>query len=86
VILMAGWHGRLGVRLRVSAHAPLRVHDLRHTARGVCSPRSTSKHSSITTTFDRYGHLLPGMDDALARRWMGSDGRLSRRRESPGTP
>jgi hypothetical protein len=34
--------------------------------RGVCPPRSGSKHSSITTTFDRYGHLLPGMDEALA--------------------
>jgi hypothetical protein len=33
--------------------------------RGVCSPRSRSKHSSITTTFDRYGHLLPSMDEAL---------------------
>jgi hypothetical protein len=25
-------------------------------------------HSSITTTLDRYGHLLPGMDEALAER------------------
>jgi hypothetical protein len=32
VILMAGWYGRLGVRLRASAHAPLRLHELRHTA------------------------------------------------------
>jgi hypothetical protein len=34
--------------------------------RGVCSPRSRSKHSSISTTFHRYSHLLPGMDEALA--------------------
>jgi integrase len=32
VILMAGWYGRLGIRLHASAHAPLRLHDLRHTA------------------------------------------------------
>jgi hypothetical protein len=25
-------------------------------------------HSSITVTLDRYGHLLPGLDEALARR------------------
>jgi hypothetical protein len=43
----------------------------------VCSPRSRSKHSSITKTFDRYGHLLPGMDEALAEEWMGSDERPS---------
>ena len=28
-------------------------------------------HSSITTTLDRYGHLLPGMDEALAERMDG---------------
>ena len=55
---------------------PLRIHDLRHTSASLAieagaHPKSIQAllgHSSITTTLDRYGHLLPGMDEALAER------------------
>jgi Phage integrase family len=59
--------------------APLRIHDLRHSAASVAieagaHPKQIQAllgHSSITTTLDRYGHLLPGMDEALAERMDG---------------
>ena len=58
---------------------PLRIHDLRHTAASLAiEARAHPKqiqallgHSSITTTLDRYGHLLPGMDEALAEKMDG---------------
>jgi integrase len=56
--------------------APLRFHGLRHThaawliAQGE-HPKVISErlgHSSITVTFDVYGHLMPGMDEEVAER------------------
>jgi integrase len=52
-----------------------RIHDLRHThvswliAQGVQLPAISRRlgHESITTTNDRYGHLLPEVDDGLVR-------------------
>ena len=49
-------------------------HELRHTAATIAiQPALTPKalqlrmgHSSITVTLDRYGHLMPGADEALA--------------------
>jgi hypothetical protein len=82
VILMAGWYGRLGVRLRAFAHAPRRLHELRHTAASLAIEACAHLEADPSTprsptTFDRYGHLLPGMDEALAEEMDGSDGRLS---------
>jgi integrase len=57
----------------------LRVHDLRHThaswliadGRSLASIQRRLGHESITTTIDRYGHLLPELEagnaDAIAR-------------------
>jgi integrase len=54
----------------------LRFHDLRHTcaslsiAAGV-DPKLISArlgHSSITITLDRYGHLFPSVEEALAEK------------------
>jgi len=55
---------------------PLRFHDLRHTcaslliANGahVKEIQARLGHSSVTTTLDRYGHLLPNLDEELAQR------------------
>ena len=53
--------------------APLRFHDLRHTCAALliaqgAHPRTIMErlgHSSVTTSLDRYGHLLPSLDEAL---------------------
>ena len=86
MILMAGWCGRLGfptpcVRSR-SAEAPwLATQGSLAPHRYVRPPpkqiQAPLGHSSIATTFDRYGHLLPGMDETLAENMEWSDGRLS---------
>lgn len=52
----------------------LRFHDLRHTAASLlislnANPKQVSAmlgHSTVSITFDRYGHLFPGHDDHLA--------------------
>jgi integrase len=52
----------------------LRFHDLRHTCASLliaagAHPKAIQErlgHSTITMTLDRYGHLLPGLGDALA--------------------
>jgi integrase len=54
----------------------LRFHDLRHTAAALAiavsaHPKALQArlgHSSITTTLDRYGHLMEGLDQRLAIR------------------
>ena len=55
----------------------IRLHDARHThaslmlKQGV-HPKIVQErlgHSSISTTLDIYSHLLPGMDEAAARRF-----------------
>lgn len=53
-----------------------RIHDLRHTAVAFAiatgsHPKEIQArlgHSTIVVTFDRYGHLFPGQDEALADR------------------
>jgi integrase len=54
----------------------MRFHDLRHThasfliANGE-HPKAIQMrlgHSSISVTLDRYGHLMPGIDEAAAHR------------------
>jgi hypothetical protein len=53
--------------------APLRVHDLRHTAVSLwiaagASPReiaSRAGHTSVSIVLDRYGHLLPGSENRV---------------------
>jgi hypothetical protein len=60
---------------RLSPPAP-RIHDLRHTAAALAiatgaHPKAIQErlgHASITTTLDRYGHLMPGMDEQIAER------------------
>jgi integrase len=55
---------------------PLRPHDLRHTAVAMwiaagASPKevaSRAGHTSVSFCLDRYGHLFPSMDQALADR------------------
>ncbi len=52
----------------------VRFHDLRHTCAALligagAHPKAIQErlgHKSITMTLDRYGHLLPGLGDALA--------------------
>ena len=70
----------------------LRVHDLRHTSAALliaegAHPEKVKRHlghSSITVTMDRYGHLFPSEDDALAQRlnerWRRSQADISRTR------
>jgi integrase len=53
--------------------APLRIHDLRHTAVAMwiaagASPKEIAVragHSSVATVLDRYGHLQPGSEDKV---------------------
>ena len=48
---------------------PIGLHECRHTfaslliAAGVNAKAITSYHASIQTTFDLYGHLMPGNED-----------------------
>jgi integrase len=56
--------------LRRSNLGELRIHDLRHTAVSLwiaagATPKEVQTwagHASITTTYDRYGHLFPGTE------------------------
>ena len=56
--------------------APLRFHDLRHTSVALAiaagghakAIQARAGHSTISTTLDRYGHLLEGLDSDLAER------------------
>ena len=69
--------------------APLRPHDLRHTAVALwiaagASPKEIATragHTSIVTVLDRYGHLLPGHEDKVndALDAMASDARTTLR-------
>jgi len=59
-----------------SVGEPCRVHDLRHThaawliANGEHAKTIQARlgHASIKTTLDRYGHLMPGLDEDAADR------------------
>jgi site-specific recombinase XerD len=56
--------------------APLRIHDLRHTAVALAiaagahakSIQARLGHSSVAMTLDRYGHLMEGLDAQVAAR------------------
>jgi hypothetical protein len=73
-VRLASWRSRFFKRAVDSAGvAPLRVHDLRHTAVSLCfaagaSPReiaSRAGHTSVSIVLDRYGHLLPGSENRV---------------------
>jgi integrase len=59
--------------VRAGLPPALRFHDLRHTCAALliaqgAHPKAIMErlgHSTIQVTLDRYGHLLPGLDDAL---------------------
>ncbi len=69
----------------------LRFHDLRHTYAGLligqgAHPRAMMErlgHSSITVTLDRYGHLLPGLEEAVT---SGLDDTYRKASPSPTAP
>jgi integrase len=56
--------------------APLRIHDLRHTAVSLwiangADPKRVAVlagHTSVVVVLDRYGHLYPEQDDELIER------------------
>ena len=60
---------------RRAAGLTCRFHDLRHTSvalaiAGGAHPKAIQArmgHSSIAVTLDRYGHLFPELDEAIAR-------------------
>lgn len=62
--------------VEIAGLAPLRFHDLRHTAAALAihagaHPKAIADrlgHSSITTTLNTYGHLFPALDEELAGR------------------
>ena len=62
--------------IRAAGLAPLRPHDLRHTAVALwiaagANPKEVSVragHTSVAFTLDRYGHLFEGHDDELRDR------------------
>jgi integrase len=62
--------------VRAAGLAPLRPHDLRHTAvalwiaagAGPKEVASRAGHTSVSFTLDRYGHLYPEADRALRDR------------------
>jgi integrase len=62
--------------VRAAGLAPLRPHDLRHTAVALwiaagANPKEVSVragHTSVSFTLDRYGHLFPGHDTELRDR------------------
>lgn len=61
---------------RAGLPSSLRFHDLRHTCAALliaqgAHPKAIMErlgHSTIQVTLDRYGHLLPGLDEALTDR------------------
>lgn len=70
--------------------APLRAHDLRHTAVALsieagAHPKEIQElcgHRSITTTLNEYGHLFPQLHERLAER-LGEGIRAARARSRP---
>jgi len=70
-VRLASWRSRFFKRaVDAAGVAPLRVHDLRHTAVSLwiaagASPReiaSRAGHTSVSIVLDRYGRLLPGSE------------------------
>ena len=62
-------------KAKAKALEPISLHECRHTfgslmiAAGVNAKALSTYmgHSSITITLDRYGHLMPGSEDAVAK-------------------
>jgi integrase len=74
---VTNWHRRTFAPAAIDAGlapAPLRVHDLRHSAASlmirsgasVKAVKAALGHATATMTLDRYGHLFPDELDALA--------------------
>ena len=99
-VRVASWRSRFWTPATERAgRAPLRAHDLRHTAVALWIAAGASKgdrgragRSSVVTVLDRYGHLLPGSEekvtdalDQLADR-LSWDGRGTLARRSAGGP
>ena len=77
---MPAWRRRhWAPAIEAAGVAPLRPHDLRHTAVALwiasgAGPLEVSRragHTSTSFTQDRYGHLYPEADSALAERLEG---------------
>ena len=76
--LRAGaWRSRFWTpAIRAAGVAPLRVHDLRHTAVALwiaagANPKQIAAwagHTSVAVVLDRYGHLFEGHEDAVLSR------------------
>jgi integrase len=73
-VRLAGWRRRVWLpAVSAAGLAPLRPHDLRHTAVALwiaagASPKEVAAragHTSVVTVLDRYGHLLPGSEERL---------------------
>lgn len=70
------WAGVWQPAIRAAGLDGLRFHDLRHTCVALlisqgAHPKAVQEHmghSSITVTYDRYGHLFPAIADQLADR------------------
>lgn len=71
--------------VRQSGLAPLRIHDLRHTAVSLwvaegANPKHVAVmagHTSVSVVLDRYGHLYPQGDEELIRRLERRAGRTT---------
>ena len=73
-VRLGQWRRRVWLpALQEADLAPLRVHDLRHTAVALwiaagATPTEIAVragHTSVVTVLDRYGHLLPGSEDRV---------------------
>jgi integrase len=73
-VRLASWRRRFWApATRAAGVAPLRPHDLRHTAVALwiaagATPNEIAAragHSSVVTVLDRYGHLLPGSEERV---------------------
>ena len=66
-------------------------HDLRHTCAALLiaegahalAVKQRLGHSSITVTFDRYGHLFPSLEEALTERMESAYRAALEHREAP---
>ncbi|GAA2237812.1 hypothetical protein GCM10010401_07530 [Rarobacter faecitabidus] len=69
------WHGLQPAEKSMKIGKPLRIHDARHTAASwmIASGATPQEvqyalgHESIQTTYDRYGHLMPGRGIKIKR-------------------
>jgi len=86
------WHFRPAVG-RAGLPAGVRFHDLRHTYAGFliaqgAHPKAIMErmgHSSITVTLDRYGHLLPSLEEHLTEA-LNRSGKAAAKRRLSGSP